>query len=559
MSRKLPLPVGTTNYKKICEDSYYVDKTLLIKEILDEKVNVALFTRPRRFGKTLNMDMLRTFFEKTAEDTGRYFQDKKIWQQGEKYTSHQGQYPVIFLSLKDIKARKWQYAFDALKYIISVEYMRHSELKRSSELEEADIELYNRIVKNQAGYMEYVFSLQALSRMLHQHHKQAPVIIIDEYDTPIQEGFVNGYYDDAVEFIRSFFSAALKDNPHARQIVMTGILRIAKESIFSGLNLNNIRVFSVLDKKFSEFFGFMTSEVQQMAAYYEQTDKLPELKAWYDGYKFGDTEIFNPWSVINYFSNNCQAMPYWVQTSANTIIQEILKTYNDDTYRNLHALLGKTEVQSIVRTNIIYPKLKEPQTNILGFLLMTGYLKSTGTELDARGDYICRLSIPNKEIKTIYYNEILSLLTEDIGENTVMNLANALYDKDAAKIKEALNKFMLKTISYYDNLKENYYHGLMLGLLAIGESNYDIRSNRESGLGRYDIQLIPKKSALPGIIIEVKAADKDAGVELSKLAQTALKQIDEKKYDTELCAQGVNDIIKYGVAFKGKTVEIVTN
>ena len=233
MSRKLPLPVGTTNYKKICEDSYYVDKTLLIKEILDEKVNVALFTRPRRFGKTLNMDMLRTFFEKTAEDTGRYFQDKKIWQQGEKYTSHQGQYPVIFLSLKDIKARKWQYAFDALKYIISVEYMRHSELKRSSELEEADIELYNRIVKNQAGYMEYVFSLQALSRMLHQHHKQAPVIIIDEYDTPIQEGFVNGYYDDAVEFIRSFFSAALKDNPHARQIVMTGILRIAKESIFS--------------------------------------------------------------------------------------------------------------------------------------------------------------------------------------------------------------------------------------------------------------------------------------------------------------------------------------
>lgn len=557
MSRKLPLPVGTTNYKKICEDSYYVDKTLLIKEILDEKVNVALFTRPRRFGKTLNMDMLRTFFEKTAEDTGRYFQDKKIWQQGEKYTNHQGQYPVIFLSLKDIKARKWQYAFDALKYIISVEYMRHSELKRSSELEEADIELYNRIVKNQAGYMEYVFSLQALSRMLHQHHKQAPVIIIDEYDTPIQEGFVNGYYDDAVEFIRSFFSAALKDNPHARQIVMTGILRIAKESIFSGLN--NIRVFSVLDKKFSEFFGFTTSEVQQMAAYYEQTDKLPELKAWYDGYKFGDTEIFNPWSVINYFSNNCQAMPYWVQTSANTIIQEILKTYNDDTYRNLHALLGKMEVQSIVRTNIIYPKLKEPQTNILGFLLMTGYLKSTSTELDARGDYICRLSIPNKEIKTIYYNEILSLLTEDIGENTVMNLANALYDKDAAKIKEALNKFMLKTISYYDNLKENYYHGLMLGLLAIGESNYDIRSNRESGLGRYDIQLIPKKSALPGIIIEVKAADKDAGVELSKLAQTALKQIDEKKYDTELCAQGVNDIIKYGVAFQGKTVEIVTN
>ena len=382
MSRKLPLPVGTTNYKKICEDSYYVDKTLLIKEILDEKVNVALFTRPRRFGKTLNMDMLRTFFEKTAEDTGRYFRDKKIWQQGEKYTSQQGQYPVIFLSLKDIKARKWQYAFDALKYIISVEYMRHAELKRSSELEEADIELYNRIVKNQAGYMEYVFSLQALSRMLHQHHKQAPVIIIDEYDTPIQEGFVNGYYDDAVEFIRSFFSAALKDNPHARQIVMTGILRIAKESIFSGLN--NIYVYSVLDDKFSDYFGFTDMEVKQLVHYYALDDKLAEIKEWYDGYRFGEVEIYNPWSVLSYLKNGCRAIPYWVQTSSNSTINTILRNLDGETYQKLKDIINGKAISSIVSTNVIYPELKDRSANIFGFLLMTGYLKSSRTKTWAR-------------------------------------------------------------------------------------------------------------------------------------------------------------------------------
>ena len=555
MTKKLPLPVGNTNYKEICRESYYIDKTLLVKELLDEKNKIILFTRPRRFGKTLNMDMLRTFFEKTAEATSEYFTDKKIWQQGEEYINHQRKYPVIYLSLKDIKARKWETAYELLKYIIKTEYDRHQELKNSTEISQTDVALFYRITKDVATEAEYVFSLQALSRMLHKHHKQAPVIIIDEYDTPIQEGFVNGYYDETIEFIRNFFSAALKDNPHAKQIIMTGILRVAKESIFSGLN--NIRVCSVLDKKFSEYFGFTTSEVQQMAEYYEHTDKLAEVQAWYDGYKFGETEIFNPWSVINYFSNDCQAMPYWVQTSANTIIQEILKTYNEDTYKNLHALLGEAEVRSVVKTNIIYPKLKEPQTNILGFLLMTGYLKATQTELDFKGDYVCRLSIPNKEIKTIYYNEILSLLIERIGENTVTDLGNALFKKDAEKIKATLSTFMMETISYYDNLKENYYHGLMLGLIAIAESNYTIRSNRESGLGRYDIQLVPKSAGLPGIIIEIKAAGKNDAVNLKQLAQTALSQIEERKYDTELRAQGVTDIVKYGIAFQSKAVEVV--
>ena len=555
MQSKLPLPIGNTDYKYICQHNYYVDKTLLIKDILDEGAKIILFTRPRRFGKTLNMDMLRTFFEKTDEATDKFFTDKKIWQQGEEYTKHQGQYPVIYLSLKDIKAGNWELAFDMLKYIIRTEYSRYNILKQDKSMALADVELYDRIITNTATESDYSFSLQALSRMLHVHYKKAPIIIIDEYDTPIQEGYVNGYYNRAVEFIRNFFSAALKDNPHLTLSILTGILRVAKESIFSGLN--NIRVFSVLDRRFSDYFGFTTVEVEAMAAYYGEADKMQELQAWYDGYKFGSTEIFNPWSVLNYFSNDCQPMPYWVQTSANTIIKEILQNYNASTYDNLWRLLCKASVVSVVETNIIYPKLKEPQTNILGFLLMTGYLKATRTSLNEDGAYICDLSIPNKEIRTIYRKEILALLAEGLGENTVTSMQNALLTRDAERLKHTLRSFMVGTISYYDGLKENYYQGLLLGLLAVFEHTYYVHSNRESGDGRYDIELSPKKSDLPGIIIEIKAAHK--ATELEKLAQAALEQIETKEYATELQRNGVRTIYKYGIAFYKKQVAVVVD
>ena len=441
MQRRLPLPIGNTDYKYICQHNYYVDKTLLIKDILDEGAKIILFTRPRRFGKTLNMDMLRTFFEKTDEATDKFFADKKIWQQGEEYSKQQGQYPVIYLSLKDIKAGNWKLAFDMLKYIIRTEYSRYNILQQDKAIALADAELYDRIITNKATESDYSFSLQALSRMLHVHYKKAPIIIIDEYDTPIQEGYVNGYYNQAVEFIRNFFSAALKDNPHLTLSILTGILRVAKESIFSGLN--NIRVFSVLDRRFSDYFGFTKAEVEAMAAYYGEADKMQELQAWYDGYKFGSTEIFNPWSVLNYFGNDCQPMPYWVQTSANTIIKEILQNYNASTYDNLWHLLCKASVVSVVETNIIYPKLKEPQTNILGFLLMTGYLKATRTTLNEDGAYICDLSIPNKEIRTIYRKEILALLAESLGENTVTSMQNALLTCDAERLKQTLRRLPL--------------------------------------------------------------------------------------------------------------------
>lgn len=553
---KLPLPIGNSDYKETSSENYYVDKTLFIKELLDENPKIILFTRPRRFGKTLNMDMLRTFFEKTAEDNSVYFTKMKIWQQGSKYTEHQGKYPVIFLSLKDARGRRWETAYEMLKYIIRTEYSRHGELAASNEITLADRIAYNKIIMDTASDSYYLFSLQALSRMLYAHYKTKPIIIIDEYDTPVQEGHINGYYDEAIEFVRTFLSAGLKDNPNIMMSVLTGILRIAKESIFSGLN--SVRVFSVLDHKFSSYFGFTADEIEAMAGYYGRSEKTGEIKEWYDGYKFGNQEIYNPWSVLNYFGNDCIAMPYWVQTSENAIIREILKSSDEVAYQNLTDIMTGRELRYNIKTNIIYPRLKEPQADILGFLLMTGYLKATETMLTAQGTYQCKLKIPNKELKTVYYQEILTLITQGTGESTIRSLQAALLNNDAAKLKETLSDFMAKTISCFDGLRENYYHGLVLGLLTVLEANYYLHSNRESGNGRYDIQLEPKNLHMPGIIIELKAAEKSSGDSLKSLAQTALEQIIEKKYDTELHARGIKTIYKYGVAFCNKDAEVVS-
>ena len=407
MQNKLPLPIGASNYKLVSTEYYYVDKTLLIKELLDERAVVTLFTRPRRFGKTLNMNMLRTFFEKTPEDTSKYFKDKKIWQAGEKYTSQQGIYPVIFLSLKDANKDNWQDLYSRLKATITDEFLRHKELKKSTRL--SNTAFYEKIIAGTGNITDYATSLLRLSQMLHEHYRQQPIIIIDEYDTPIQAGYINGFYEQAIQFIRDLFSSALKDNPHIAFGFLTGILRVAKESIFSGLN--NINVNSLLERRYSDYFGFTTEEVQAMATYYQADDKMSELQEWYDGYKFGNTEIYNPWSVLKYFNNYCEAEPYWVQTSANSTIREIIKGLDSSTCENLRALLNGITINSVIETNIIYPKLKDNQTIIFGFLLMTGYLKSIKTTR-ANGICLCELSIPNKEIQSVYSQEIVALLAD---------------------------------------------------------------------------------------------------------------------------------------------------
>lgn len=554
MQNKLPLPIGASDYKLVSTQYYYVDKTLLIKELLDERAVITLFTRPRRFGKTLNMDMLRTFFEKTPEDTSKYFKDKKIWQAGEKYTSQQGKYPVIFLSLKDANKDNWQDLYSRLKATITDEFLRHKELKKSTRL--SNTAFYEKIIAGTGNITDYATSLLRLSQMLHEHYRQQPIIIIDEYDTPIQAGYINGFYEQAIQFIRDLFSSALKDNPHIAFGFLTGILRVAKESIFSGLN--NINVNSLLERRYSDYFGFTTEEVQTMATYYQADDKMSELQKWYDGYKFGNTEIYNPWSVLKYFNNYCEAEPYWVQTSANSTIREIIKGLDSSTCENLRALLNDITINSVIETNIIYPKLKDNQTIIFGFLLMTGYLKAVQTRR-INGVSFCELAIPNKEIRTVYNNEIIALLADNIDNGIINQLQQYLITKNSSALQQTLRKFLLETVSYYDTLKENYYQGLLLGMTGLFTNTYYVSSNRESGEGRYDIQLQPKTAAMPGIIIEIKAAKDATEDQLKALAANALAQIDRKKYDTELRKQSIKTIYKYGIAFSGKKVEIATN
>ena len=550
---KRPLPIGVSDFRDASDQYYYIDKTMLIKDFIDERPVVSLFTRPRRFGKTLTMDMLRTFFEKTDENTARYFEDKKVWACGEKYRNYQGKYPVIFLTFKDVKCETWDETFDLIAKLIRQEFRRHSELATSEKITNRDY--YLRIVNNQANENDYMMSLMYLSQMLDEHHDIAPIIIIDEYDTPIQQGHSLDFYDKVILFMRNLFSGGLKDNKHLSYGFMTGILRVAKESIFSGLN--NLKIFSVLDNKYSQYFGFTADEVKEMAEYYGVPEKFDEIRDWYDGYRFGRTEIFNPWSVINYFSDECEAKAYWISTGSNEIIGEVLAEADEDIYDRLEALLQGESFTTLIDTSVIYPQVKKNPSSIYSFLLVAGYLKVLKAEPAFSGDYMCEVALPNKEIAHVYNKEILEKLDSIVPQSTAIAIQEAIYTNNADALKKQLRKLLLETVSCYDTAGENFYHGLVLGLCVITDNRYDIASNRESGEGRYDIQLMPKDTSKPGILIELKA-DKNSSDDLMDLAQTALRQINDRKYDTEMTAKGVKTIFKFGVAFSGKKVEVVS-
>lgn len=552
-SVRRPLPIGVSDFRDASDQYYYIDKTMLIKDFIDERPVVSLFTRPRRFGKTLTMDMLRTFFEKTDENTARYFEDKKVWACGEKYRNYQGKYPVIFLTFKDVKCETWDETFDLIAKLIRQEFRRHSELATSEKITNRDY--YLRIVNNQANENDYMMSLMYLSQMLDEHHDIAPIIIIDEYDTPIQQGHSLDFYDKVILFMRNLFSGGLKDNKHLSYGFMTGILRVAKESIFSGLN--NLKIFSVLDNKYSQYFGFTADEVKEMAEYYGVPEKFDEIRDWYDGYRFGRTEIFNPWSVINYFSDECEAKAYWISTGSNEIIGEVLAEADEDIYDRLEALLQGESFTTLIDTSVIYPQVKKNPSSIYSFLLVAGYLKVLKAEPAFSGDYMCEVALPNKEIAHVYNKEILEKLDSIVPQSTAIAIQEAIYTNNADALKKQLRKLLLETVSCYDTAGENFYHGLVLGLCVITDNRYDIASNRESGKGRYDIQLMPKDTSKPGILIELKA-DKNSSDDLMDLAQTALRQINDRKYDTEMTAKGVKTIFKFGVAFSGKKVEVVS-
>ena len=550
---RLPLPIGVADYRLASTEYYYIDKTLMIKEFLDERPMVSLFTRPRRFGKTLNMDMLRTFFEKTAEDTSVYFRDKAIWQCGERYRSYQGKYPVIFLTFKDVKFTTWQETFQSIRELIAKEAYRHIELKDSDRCDAFDKKAFLRLQQGNADETELANALADLSLALHKHYGIAPIIIIDEYDIPIQQGYMQGFYDKVILFMRNLFSGGLKDNKHLSYGFLTGILRVAKESIFSGLN--NLVINSVLDNKYSEYFGFTASEVQQMAAYYGVADKYAELCAWYDGYRFGRTEIFNPWSVINYFNSGCEPRAFWQTTGSNDIIGEIIGVADAEIYERLTSLVNGKSFVTYIDTSVIYPQIKSNPSSIYSFLLVAGYLKVLKTVPAFSGDFMCEVSLPNKEIAYVYNKEILQKLDKLIPMAAAISMQEALYSADSQKLKAVMQSLLANSVSSFDTAGENFYHGFMLGLCALLSNAY-VTSNREAGDGRYDIQLMPKNVALPGILIELKAEKHADAEQLKKLAAVALKQIHDKNYAADMQSHGVKTIYKYGVAFSGKKVEI---
>lgn len=544
------LPIGVSDFKLATTGYYYVDKTLMIRDFLDKKPMVSLFTRPRRFGKTLNMDMLRVFFEKTNEDTSVYFKDKQIWQCGDYYTKHQGQYPVIFLTFKDVKSMTWEETFQKIRRLISLEFIRHNELETSSVLTAYEKEQYHLLAGDSGDEVDCQMGLQLLSLLLHKHYGRECIIIIDEYDTPIQQGHTCNFYPEIVNFMRNFFSGGLKDNPHLAFGFLTGILRVAKESIFSGMN--NLKTYSILDDGYSSYFGFTEKEVKDMLRYYGKDDKYNELSEWYDGYRFGNTEIFNPWSVINYISDNCFPKAFWQSTGSNEIIGEIIQAATPEITKDLYKLLCGEKIAAYIDTGVIYPEVQNNPYSIYSFLLVAGYLKVANIYPQSDGNFMCDVAIPNKEITFVYEKEVLNRTNQN---SLAISISQAIFSKDTQKLQALLEDFMVKSISSIDGANEGFYHGMMLGLCAILGNRYKIRSNRESGLGRLDIQLMPLTKGMPGFIFEFKHT-KDEHTDLSALADSALQQIEAKKYDTELRDNGVNSIISIGIAFRGKSAVV---
>lgn len=544
------LPIGVSDFKLATTGYYYVDKTLMIRDFLDKKPMVSLFTRPRRFGKTLNMDMLRVFFEKTNEDTSVYFKDKQIWQCGDYYTKHQGQYPVIFLTFKDVKSMTWEETFQKIRRLISLEFIRHNELETSSVLTAYEKEQYHLLAGDSGDEVDCQMGLQLLSLLLHKHYGRECIIIIDEYDTPIQQGHTCNFYPEIVNFMRNFFSGGLKDNPHLAFGFLTGILRVAKESIFSGMN--NLKTYSILDDGYSSYFGFTEKEVKDMLRYYGKDDKYNELSEWYDGYRFGNTEIFNPWSVINYISDNCFPKAFWQSTGSNEIIGEIIQAATPEITKDLYKLLCGEKIAAYIDTGVIYPEVQNNPYSIYSFLLVAGYLKVANIYPQSDGNFMCDVAIPNKEITFVYEKEVLNRTNQN---SLAISISQAIFSKDTQKLQALLEDFMVKNISSIDGANEGFYHGMMLGLCAILGNRYKIRSNRESGLGRFDIQLMPLTKGMPGFIFEFKHT-KDEHTDLSALADSALQQIETKKYDTELRDNGVNSIIRIGIAFRWKSAVV---
>lgn len=558
--RKKPIPIGIDDFRKIIEkDYYYVDKSLLIKELIDSGSECTLLPRPRRFGKTLNLSMLQCFFEKTAEDTSGLFRHLAIWRQGEPYVREQGQYPVIFLTFKDVKSRNWEKCAEQLRRVIGEEYRRHRYVLDGGLLNADERAEYAGIIELRAGEVAYENSLKKLSAYLERHYGQKTIILIDEYDTPIQEGFMQGYYDEAIGFMRNMLGAALKGNRSLEKAVLTGILRVARESI-SGLN--NLKVRSLLEPQFSTHFGFLEHEVAEMLAYYEIGTKIEEVRSWYNGYRFGDSVVYNPWSILNFTdSSSLGTLPYWVNTSGDELIRRLFVRGGIQVQEDLACLLRGERIRKPIADTLVYEDIRSSPDALWSFLLFSGYLKAESVSLTEEGSRLVDLAVPNKEVGTVYRKIVLSWFQPPIhaADSQYEKMLEALVAGNIPDFEHNFREIVMVTFSYFDTshtYPENVYHAFSLGLLVSLRDAYEVKSNRESGFGRYDIILLPRNSRNKGIVLEFKKVNREQGETLEAAADAALKQMEEKRYDTELRERGVRDILYLGIAFDGKLAKV---
>ena len=552
---KKRIAIGVSDFQKmLTKGYYYVDKSLFIKDILEDGSEVILLPRPRRFGKTLNMSMLRYFFEKSAEDNRPLFENLAIGQDHDCMVK-QGQYPVIFLSFKDLKLDSWNVTYGSLVQLIYTEYNRHLYLMNSPVMSDMDKKYFHRVCLDEGSEVDYASSIKKLSEFLTKHHGQKTIILIDEYDVPIQQAYLKKYYDPLISFMRNFMTAALKDNKYLEKAVLTGVMRVARESLFSGLN--NLSVQTLLNRSYSKYFGFIETEVKELLNYYGIESQLEEVRKWYNGYIFGNTVVYNPWSVLQYTQNWEEGLqPYWINTSDNELVKRLISNGGYELKLELEDLLQGGELVKTINQDISMGEVEQNEENVWSFLLFSGYLKALTREL-IRGEFACSLAIPNYEVELLYNKIILSWFVNQSGRNKLQSLLNSLISGEIKIFAVLFKDYVMASLSYFDTggqEPEQFYHAFVLGLLVGLRPEYEVKSNRESGYGRYDVMVIPRDLNQTGIIIEFKKVDADEGEDLEKAAARALQQIEAKEYQQELLDRGIHKIIKLGIVFRGKEV-----
>ena len=552
---KKAAPVGVENFERIIKDGYYyVDKSLLIEKILENRTPVTLFTRPRRFGKTLNMSMLKYFFDvENKKENRKLFENLKI--SNSKYMSEQGKYPVIFISLKDLKENSWEECLESLKDIMYKVFNEYEFLKEK--LNFVEKRQFDKIWEMTGNEKNFKTSLLDLSKYLNKYYSKKVIVLIDEYDSPIINAFDKGYYNEAIEFFQVFYSSALKTNDSVKYGILTGITRIIKEGIFSGLN--NLYVNTVLSKNYAEYFGLLESEVIGMLDYFNMKYKIEEVRSWYNGYLFGNEQVYNPWSIVNYLREK-EIKSYWANVSGNTLLENMLDNAGESVYADLKRFTDGQSVEKYISDGTTIKSLLRSNDEIWQLFLYSGYLTKAEEqmEIDVMSEYtnIYNLKIPNREIRS-YFGSLF--LNRFFGTEVKTNiLIKALENGDIRKFEKTLSEIMINMLSHFDldSEMEKIYQVFMIGLVGFLMGRYEIVSNNESGYGRYDLAMIPVRSNEKAYLMEFKISKTEKGMRAK--AEEALKQIDEKKYDTRLKARGIKNILKIGIAFYGKSVKVVS-